>query len=147
MKRIFLAVPVFFLAVGFCWAASRFKAEKIWMTGMKDHKAGRYEECVKNMSTAMEMFQEILNNPRQAKHHVGVHGGLAYTHTGRARCRWELGQRQEAIPDMEKGIDMLNHRCRTVKIQRKRECETVANDTETLAKWKKELGIKEEVKP
>lgn len=59
----------------------------------------------------------------------------------KATCLKKMGNHKEGIAAMEDQIKFLNDACHT---NCKACCKMVADDTETLAKWRKETGIKEE---
>lgn len=61
----------------------------------------------------------------------------------RAACMKNMGNHKEGIAAMEEQIQFLNQACHT---NCKTCCKMVADDVETLAKWKKEAGIKNEKK-
>lgn len=144
MKRAVLAVAAA-LALSGC---ARLKADKLMMTGLEDLNAQRYEQCVRGTSEAIPIYERLLEafSP-QERSTSGELGGLGTSRTARAKCRWALNRQAEAIADLEEGIKLQNERCHSnlsalIKDQKRRACEDVANDIETLAKWKKELAKK-----
>lgn len=121
------------------------KSKKLSAQGEQAYKAGRHQQCVDIVNQAIAFTEEgsRVGDVGDRKTAISYMGKNLHR---RALCQWELGKKNEAVKDMEEAVQYFNQFCGVVTLNRVRDCDQSADSMEQLAKWKKELGVKE-VKP
>ena len=121
------------------------KAYPLRKKALRDFERGDHSACVGNAVRAILFAERDLSDLAQDKSVAAWM--LGETLHIRAHCLRALQRTPEAIADLDKAGKYLNEVCLRgdffSKSVREKHCQAAADDMETLAKWKKELAVKE----